>query len=76
MDLTNREIELLMNWAHIVHRTMFEHWPPIYQPPRKTQPTKQQAMKDIEKLYEKLENEYNSRSQRELFSESWDGRDD
>ena len=76
MDLSNREIELLMNWAHIVHREMFKHWPPIYIPPRDTQPSKPQSMKDIEKLYEKLEKEYNSRSQRKLFSEPWDGRDE
>lgn len=76
MDLSNREIELLMNWAHIVHRTMLENWPPIHIPPRETQPSKPEAMRQIEKLYEKLENEYNSRSQRKLFSEPWDGRDD
>lgn len=69
VDLTTREIEILMNWSGYVYRAMQRHQ-------AKDQKYKPTIFREMARLCDKLEAEYNSQSQTNLFSKPWDGKDD
>lgn len=64
VDLTNKEVEIMLEWGHIIYRTLLQ------------QKRDSTVLRASEKLYKKLQDEWEQRGQADLFSIPWDGKDE